>query len=241
MSTAVSENKTNKENSPVYNKTVKSSAMDGGERRTLKTLQLSSCGTLIGSEKHPGKNRIIASKKPLKIFQDKKSPGLSKLTREVETQTIVNCKETEAQTDVTGATGVQTVTDSHNDSGAADLDQEAYDLMARDPIPESYWRELAEERRLSLAEALTENEQLHQSMEELKEENQNLSLLASQAEHLASVLNDVLGGDGDETTDEKETTESVEEVSEADKAEEGSESDEHEATGESEKQEEDTS
>ena len=31
--------------------------------------------------------------------------------------------------------------------------------------------------------------QLHQSMEELKEENQNLSLLAGQAEYLASVLN----------------------------------------------------
>lgn len=27
-----------------------------------------------------------------------------------------------------------------------------------DPIPENYWRELAEERRLSLAEALAENE-----------------------------------------------------------------------------------
>lgn len=30
-----------------------------------------------------------------------------------------------------------------------------------DPVPESYWRELAEERRLSLAEALSENEMVN--------------------------------------------------------------------------------
>jgi len=33
-------------------------------------------------------------------------------------------------------------------------------LFIADPVPESYWRELAEERRLSLAEALAENEKV---------------------------------------------------------------------------------
>lgn len=67
------------------------------------------------------------SKKPLKIFQDTKIPS----SCEAETQTIVCQTDTEAQTDVTGATGIHNVQDIHNDSGAADLDQEAYDLMVR--------------------------------------------------------------------------------------------------------------
>ena len=80
------------------------------------------------------KNKIIGSKKPLKIFQDKPSLGVSKLTCEVETQTSVSQSESETQTEISGATGVQTVADSHNDSGAADLDQEAYDLMVKGSI-----------------------------------------------------------------------------------------------------------
>ncbi|XP_060578954.1 geminin-like [Ruditapes philippinarum] len=231
MTSTVHEKRTNKENQPTFKKDMmKTATMENEERRTLKTLQLSSNGTLIGSEKHSGKSRIVASKKPLKIFQDKQSIGVSKLTREVETQTSVCQHESETQTDVSGATGVTTDTDCHNDSGTADLDQEAYDLMVKDPIPESYWRELAEERRLSLAEALAENEILHQSMEELKEENQNLSLLAGQAEHLASVLNDVLGDDGE---DKEETADSDKEEADDGEDDVKNESDNQETTEES--------
>jgi hypothetical protein len=76
--------------------------------------------------------------------------------------------------------------------------------MVKDPIPESYWRELAEERRLSLAEALSENEMLHQSIEELREENLNLSQMASQAEYLATTLNSIIGDDEESETEDTE-------------------------------------
>ncbi|KAL4236531.1 hypothetical protein ACF0H5_004916 [Mactra antiquata] len=203
----------NKENSANLDNVKKISLTSGmTERKSLKTLQLSSDGRLYGSENSSNVKRIVPSKKPVKIFPDSSTPKLDRIKRiNIGVQVSVIQQDSETQTEDKNAPNVK-VTDSHNDSGfgVTDIDQEAYDLMVKDPIPENYWRELAEERRLSLAEALAENEMLHQSMEELKEENQNLSLLAGQAEHLASVLNNVLGGDddADDNDDNRDNTDS---------------------------------
>ncbi|XP_052774721.1 geminin-like [Mya arenaria] len=208
MSTELQATKFNKENTDNRIKS-KMAATLSDERKTLKTLQLTADGKLLGSEK-PAKqhkqNKIIAYKKPIQIFKDKPVAASSPVRRSVHEMCVQASPEhTEmyVQTDISGVSRVFGSPDLHNDSGvgAGDLDQEAYDLMVKDPIPESYWRELAEERRQSLAEALAENEKLHQSMEELKDENQNLSLLASQAEHLASVLNSAFGNDEEEEDD----------------------------------------
>ena len=43
-----------------------------------------------------------------------------------------------------------------------------HDLCLSENPPEEYWRVLAEQRRLALAETLEENEQLHDHVERLK-------------------------------------------------------------------------
>lgn len=177
-----------------------------GERKTLKTLQLAADGSVAGIEKKPVKKmiqpKILSSCSPIRVFKDRKQ--FLEMGVQTERPKLLDWA---TQTDRTASTSS---IEAHNDSG---LDEEAYDLMVKDPIPESYWRELAEERRLSLAEALSENEMLHQSMDELKEENLNLSQLASQAEYLASVLNSIMSDKENNTSTEEETDE-IEDASE---------------------------
>ncbi|KAL3228227.1 hypothetical protein MRX96_004124 [Rhipicephalus microplus] len=51
-----------------------------------------------------------------------------------------------------------------------------------------YWKELAEQRRVALEEALKENEQLHLTVELLTAENKHLQSIADQALPLADLL-----------------------------------------------------
>ncbi|KAL1442103.1 hypothetical protein MTO96_000002 [Rhipicephalus appendiculatus] len=51
-----------------------------------------------------------------------------------------------------------------------------------------YWKELAEQRRVALEEALKENEQLHVTVELLTAENKHLQSIADQALPLADLL-----------------------------------------------------
>ncbi|XP_013407543.1 geminin-like [Lingula anatina] len=77
-------------------------------------------------------------------------------------------------------------------------DKEAQELLVQEEIPEAYWKEVAEERRVALAEALEENEKLHSEIKELKEENEQLSSLASQAEYFAGIVKLLTEGGEDE-------------------------------------------
>ncbi|XP_076102789.1 uncharacterized protein LOC143071956 [Mytilus galloprovincialis] len=79
---------------------------------------------------------------------------------------------------------------------------EAYNMLVSEEIPESYWKDLAEERRKALDESLHENEQLHKEVSELKDENDKLSKVASQAEYFANVLKEVLGADEEDKDDQ---------------------------------------
>ncbi|XP_022089511.1 geminin-like [Acanthaster planci] len=73
-------------------------------------------------------------------------------------------------------------------------EEDAWELMVQEPAPESYWKDLAEERRLALEDTLKENEQLHSTIAELRTENGRLKEMADQAEYLASVLQNVIDG-----------------------------------------------
>lgn len=79
---------------------------------------------------------------------------------------------------------------------------DAYNMLVSEEIPESYWKELAEERRKALDESLHENEQLHKEVSELKDENDKLSKVASQAEYFANVLKEVLGAEEEDKDDQ---------------------------------------
>jgi hypothetical protein len=68
-------------------------------------------------------------------------------------------------------------------------------LLYADEISAEYFSVLAERRRVALAEAIEENEKLHQEIDNLKSEvttlkaeNSVLKPLAEEAEYLASVL-----------------------------------------------------
>ncbi|KAK2117860.1 hypothetical protein P7K49_004747 [Saguinus oedipus] len=67
------------------------------------------------------------------------------------------------------------------------------------PLPEQYWKEVADQNQRALGDALVENNQLHvtltQKQEEiasLKERNVQLKELASRTRHLASVLDKLM-------------------------------------------------
>ncbi|XP_019631204.1 PREDICTED: geminin-like [Branchiostoma belcheri] len=71
-----------------------------------------------------------------------------------------------------------------------------------EPTSESYWQDVAEERRLALVDTLKKNEELHQQLEEKKavikekeaviqdltEENETLREMAKQTEDILSIL-----------------------------------------------------
>lgn len=77
----------------------------------------------------------------------------------------------------------------------SEIDPEAYLLMVQDEVPEEYWKDLAEQRRIALNETLEENEKLHVENRSLKEENgalkdevDGLKEMAGQAEYFANIV-----------------------------------------------------
>ncbi|XP_070557018.1 uncharacterized protein [Ptychodera flava] len=93
------------------------------------------------------------------------------------------------------------------------LAEEALELMVNEPVPESYWKDLAEERRKALEDALKENEELHHKVLELKSEVERLSELAGQAEYFASVIRELMN-DKEDDNDDKDDVKIVKELQE---------------------------
>ncbi|XP_035207200.1 uncharacterized protein LOC118182041 [Stegodyphus dumicola] len=61
-------------------------------------------------------------------------------------------------------------------------------LLTGSTAPESYWRDLAEQRRIALDETLHENELLQDQLAVLEAENSQLKSLLKEAEQLASIV-----------------------------------------------------
>ncbi|XP_061182426.1 geminin-like [Saccostrea echinata] len=83
-----------------------------------------------------------------------------------------------------------------------DIDDEAYELMVSEEVPESYWKELAEQRRVALNDSLHENEMLHKEVEDLREENSKLAEMAEKADYFADVIQTMLGTDEEKPKEE---------------------------------------
>ncbi|XP_021363108.1 geminin-like isoform X2 [Mizuhopecten yessoensis] len=107
-------------------------------RKTLQTLQYSA----VKDRKSLGKDALLNAQKEksgkdtIQIYADPKTPDIKSKTFDDK--------------------AVQTEKKSKSEE---DIDQEAYDLMVNEDIPENYWRDLAERRREALNESLNENEQ----------------------------------------------------------------------------------
>ncbi|GIX93335.1 hypothetical protein CEXT_14341 [Caerostris extrusa] len=69
---------------------------------------------------------------------------------------------------------------------------EIENMLTADIPPESYWKELAEQRRISLEQTLRENADLADQLEVLEAENSHLKSCLKEAEKLAETLNAIL-------------------------------------------------
>ncbi|XP_054421077.1 geminin [Pteronotus mesoamericanus] len=161
-------------------------------RRTLKMIQPSTAGPLVGRE-----NELVKGSPKVKLWDDrlaskKRSPGVA---------------------------AVPERGGSADPGGAA---QEAFDLMVTENPPSQYWKEMAEQRRKALYEALKENEKLHKEIEQkdseiarLRKENKDLAEVAEHVQAMAEVLErlkgEPLGGfespDGQDSDSEEDTGE----------------------------------
>jgi len=65
------------------------------------------------------------------------------------------------------------------------------DIVTGDVAPVVYWKELAEQRRAALEEALKENEQLTEKVASLEKDKQELEEMVEQAKVLAEMINSI--------------------------------------------------
>lgn len=135
-------------------------------RQTLKMIQHSASGCLVGRVKEPAKCSIKRE-----LWSDQ--------------LTAKTCKA------VLGSEQ-----ENENLQGVI----QAVDLMAKKNPSSRYWKEVAEERRKALYEVLQENEKLHKEIEQkdgeiarLKEENDELVLLAEHVQYMTNMIERLTG------------------------------------------------
>ncbi|XP_004384040.1 geminin isoform X1 [Trichechus manatus latirostris] len=164
-------------------------------RRTLKMIQPSAAGSLVGRECELAKGL------------SKRKHGSGQLMSK------------------TSSPGVVIVPESSENKSLGGVTQEAFDLMIKENPSSQYWKEVAEKRRKALYEALKENEKLHKEIEgkdneiaRLKKENKELAEVAEHVQYMAEVIerlnNEPLdnseSSDGQEFESEEETGENSE-------------------------------
>lgn len=139
-------------------------------RRTLKMIQPSADGSLVGRE-----NELVK--------------GLSKMKR-----------RSDQLPSKTSNSGVAVVPEHSENKNLGGVTQEAFDLMITENPSPQYWKELAEQRRKALYEALKENEKLHKEIEQkdneiacLKKENKELAEVAEHVQYMAEVIERLKG------------------------------------------------
>ncbi|XP_007487923.1 geminin isoform X1 [Monodelphis domestica] len=141
-------------------------------RRTLKMIQPSAAGSLVGRVNEA--NSMKASSKR-KLWNDQL------ISKSSNTDVAVEPEHSE----------------NENLEGVS---QEAFDLMIKENPPSQYWKEVAEKRRKVLYEVLQENEKLHKEIEQkdneiahLKEENKELVELAGHVQYMADIIERLTG------------------------------------------------
>ncbi|XP_059531706.1 geminin isoform X2 [Myotis daubentonii] len=139
-------------------------------RRTLKMIQPSTAGPLVGRE-----NELVkGSFKP----KHRSDQSASK----------------------TSGSGVTAAPEHGESKELGGVTPEALDLMAAENPSSQYWKEVAEQRRKALYEALKENEKLHREIEQkaseiarLQRENRELAEVAEHVQYMAEVLERLKG------------------------------------------------
>ncbi|XP_073983960.1 geminin DNA replication inhibitor isoform X1 [Rhodnius prolixus] len=78
------------------------------------------------------------------------------------------------------------------------------DLTSEEEPGKEYYKVLAERRRVALEEALKENEQLHEKVRHLEEENEQCNILLNETRQLVETLTEMLKEGNDEEDSEEE-------------------------------------
>ncbi|XP_075396854.1 geminin [Tenrec ecaudatus] len=140
-------------------------------RRTLKMIQPSADGSLVGRE----------CESPKSVSKKKHGNG-----------------QLPAKTSRSGADIVPEHSENKNLGGVT---QEAFDLMIKETPSSQYWKEIAEKRRQALYDTLKENEKLHKEIEDkdseiarLKKENKELAEVAEHVQYMAEMIERLSGG-----------------------------------------------
>ncbi|CAF4084750.1 unnamed protein product [Rotaria sp. Silwood2] len=63
-----------------------------------------------------------------------------------------------------------------------------FDIFVQKTAPTSYWQIMAEHYRIKLAEATRENQQLHEIVDGLNKDNENLHAVADHCEYLTDII-----------------------------------------------------
>ncbi|XP_028908216.1 geminin [Ornithorhynchus anatinus] len=154
---------------------IKNYLMDGVNstvvpRRTLKMIQPSAAGSLVGRENEPP--RAASKRQP---WHDQPTPK-------------------------TCSVDVPVPAEHNENESLEGVSQEAFDLMVKENPTSQYWKEVAEKRRKALYEVLQENEKLHKEIEQkdneiarLKEENEELAELAGHVQYMAAMIERLTG------------------------------------------------
>ncbi|XP_066103248.1 geminin [Saccopteryx bilineata] len=153
-------------------------------RRTLKVIQPSAAGPLVGRE-----SELVKGLSKTKPWHD----------------------QLPSKTSSSG--GVMVPEDSEN-KDLRGITQEAFDLMVTENPSAQYWKDVAERRRRALYETLTENEKLHKEIEHkdreiarLRKENEELAEVAGHVQYMAELLQRLRGDvlDNLESPDSRES------------------------------------
>ncbi|XP_004712573.1 geminin [Echinops telfairi] len=139
-------------------------------RRTLKMIQPSADGALVGRECELAKGL------------SKKKHGNGQLSTK------------------TSRSGTDVVPEHSENRNLGGVTQEAFDLMIKETPSSQYWKELAEKRRQALYDTLKENEKLHKEIEDkdseiarLKKENKELAEVAEHVQYMAEMIERLSG------------------------------------------------
>ncbi|KAM9308311.1 geminin [Gastrophryne carolinensis] len=143
------------------------------QRRTLKVIQPSASGQLVGRLKE-----AASTKEPIKNSNKRKLWNDQVTLKKAKVEIAVDPEQRE-------------------NKGCSD---DAYELMVKETPTNQYWKELAEERRKALYEVLQENEKLHKEIElkdgeiaRLKQENDELTELAGHVQYMANLIERLTG------------------------------------------------
>jgi len=80
------------------------------------------------------------------------------------------------------------------------MSTDEFEAFVQKTAPESYWHIMAEHYRAKLAEVTRENQQLHEIVDELSKDNDNLRAIADHCEYLTDIIEKLTSEEKSEPT-----------------------------------------